>query len=142
MIARIAKAFLIAVVALSLFAAKKGHDWKTGTLQEVAHVGGVVQSPPTFSIGGAAATAAAMATLHPKVVHWQGYRIEGNGYRFLIYCDVSNGKVPNVTVHGPVKYALEDGTFFMLDEDGREFRATVLEKALLAAPGATAPPQP
>ena len=44
---------------------------------------------------------------------------------------ITRWKVPNVTVHGPIKYALEDGTFCFLDDYGGEFKGVGLDKALL-----------
>lgn len=91
-------------------------------------------------VGGNSAMSGAAAALAARPRNLQGYRIEGNGYSFMVSIDVTRGKVPNVTVHGPIKYALEDGTFYLLDEDGREFKAKVLEKALLPSPPAPAIP--
>jgi hypothetical protein len=42
--------------------------------------------------------------------------------------------MPNVTVNGPIHYATEKGKFYMLDDDGKYFEMTVLEKALPPAP--------
>jgi hypothetical protein len=80
-----------------------------------------------------------VAASPPHTLVVQGYRIEGDGYSFMVSRDIRRGRVPNLTVHGPVKCALVDGTFYLLDEDGREFKATALEKALLAAPAASKP---
>jgi len=134
----------LCLLALGLAAAQKDRDWKMGTLEETAHAASTAPAHPTFALGGSpSAAAAAIATLPPRTTVLQGLRIEGNGYRFLVSCDITRGKVPNVTVHGPIKYALEDGTFYFLDDDGREFKAVVLEKALLptfAVPPAAVPP--
>ena len=139
----------VALMAFGLAAAKKDRDWKTGTLEETLRSSGTAPSPHVVVMGGvppsygnpsiagassAAQSAAAVAASQPRTLVVQGYRIEGNGYSFMVSCDIIRGKVPNVTVHGPVKYALEDGTFYLLDEDGREFKATALEKALLPVP--------
>lgn len=32
-------------------------------------------------------------------------------------------------MHGPVKYSMEKGKFYLLDDDGKEFEMVVLEKA-------------
>lgn len=145
---------VVGLLAFGLAPAKKQRDWQTGTLEETVSSKGttsgasvVVMGAPGPSYGnpyaGAAASqasaAAAVAASQPHTLFVRGYRIEGNGYRFMVSCDIRRGRVPNLTVHGPVKYALADGTFYLLDEDGREFKATVLEKALLPAPAASKP---
>ena len=140
------------LLALGLMSAKD-RAWQTGTLQETASASHTVRgadvvvmgSPaPTYgnpSVGAAqgyASSAAAVAASRSRLVRLQGYRIEGNGYSFMVYCDVTR-RVPNVTVHGPIKYALDDGTFYFQDEDHREFKATVMEKALVPAAPPAAP---
>jgi len=52
----------------------------------------------------------------------------------MVMCPVWRNHSPNVTVNGPVKYTMEKGKFYLLDEDGKEWQMTVLEKALLPAP--------
>lgn len=44
-------------------------------------------------------------------------------------------KAANVTVNGPVKYAIDKGRFFLLDDDGKEHELEITRKELLA-PGA------
>jgi hypothetical protein len=139
-------AVTLCLLALGLAAAKKDRDWKMGILEETAHAAGTAPAPHVLALGNSSnAAAAAIAASQPRTTVLQGLRIEGNGYRFLVSCDITRGKVPNVTVHGAIKYALEDGTFYFLDDDGREFKAVVLEKALLptfAVPPAAAAPAP
>lgn len=131
---------LACLLSCGLMAAPKPRDWKTGTLEETVRTSASTQGPHVMVMGpGTQAAAAAMAS-QPRTKVVQGYRIEGNGYSFMVACDIIRGKVPNVTVHGPIKYAITDGTFYLLDEDGREFKATVLEKALLPPPVPPAPP--
>ncbi|MGO9011145.1 MAG: hypothetical protein ACLQPN_13675 [Bryobacteraceae bacterium] len=146
---------LSAIVAAFLIgcctqAATPKRDWKTGTLMETAHArepdapvapsasATVINVPP----GGNPYAAAAAAHRPPNIQRipttWQGFRIEGNGYRFLVMCPVRPKHSPNVTVNGPVKYAMEKGKFYLLDEDGKEWEMTVLEKALVLPP----PPVP
>jgi hypothetical protein len=147
---------LVGLLACQLVSAK-GRDWKTGILEETIQTKGASQAPQVVVMGSpppsygnpaiagassAASSAAAIAASQPRTMVVQGYRIEGNGYSFMVACNVTRGRVPNVTVHGPIKYTIEDGTFYILDEDRREFKATVLEKALLQQPPAspTVPP--
>lgn len=128
------KLLIVALVASGLVAVPKSRDWKTGTLEETVRTSTAVPRSHTFALGASPRAAADALASQPQTVVVQGYRITGNGYSFLVSCDIRRGKVPNVTVHGAIKYALVDGTFYLLDEDGREFKATVLEKALLPPP--------
>jgi hypothetical protein len=63
----------------------------------------------------------------------------GEGYKYLVQCPFGDQilwkrtRRPNVTVHGPIRYAIEDGKFYLLDEDGYTFEMFVVEKALLPA---------
>jgi len=144
----------LAACALAASAAPKQRDWKTGTLLETivkgVTVGGgpiaVAQSSsgqssnPSIDAASNMAMAAAVAANAPRTQLWQGFTIRGEGHRFMVTCPVrpktllAPARMPNVTVNGPIKYALEKGKFYLLDDDGREFQATVLEKALLLPP--------
>ncbi len=48
----------------------------------------------------------------------------------MVVCRIRRKHTPNVTVSGPIHYAMDRGTFYILDEDGKYFEMTVLEKAL------------
>jgi hypothetical protein len=51
----------------------------------------------------------------------------------LFHVQLSNGwslRKPDVTERGPVKYTMEDGVFYLLDEDGREYKVSVKKKEL------------
>jgi hypothetical protein len=91
------------LLACGFMVAKKDRDWKTGTLED----------------------------LYVAI-----YTIKADGYRYEVYFDQTTRQfmahtVPNVTVHGPVRFAMEKGVFYLLDEDGREFRLSLVKKELL-----------
>lgn len=130
----------IVLCAVSAFAAAP-RDWKTGTLVETTQTrvstgGGptaIAQSNSGSSANDAAASAAmaaAVAANAPRSWIVQGFAIEGNGYRYLVKCRIGKHG-PNVTVNGPIKYAMEKGKFYVLDEDGKQFEMTVMEKILM-----------
>lgn len=116
----------------------------------VIHGGGVGAGADAAmaAAASAASEAQAISASRPTQIQMRGYRITGNGYRYDVALQTDDrptiGKVlhgirvPNVTVHGPIKYALEKGIFYIQDEDGREFRLMVIEKVLLV-PGPPAP---
>jgi hypothetical protein len=124
---------LFALLALmttgALFAAKR--DWKAGTVEAT-----VLKDEDYGAMGmGIPAGYGQSSVMVTRMrIVWQGYRIEGNGYVFKVACPLRRNR-PNVTVHGPVKYAMEPGgKFYMQDEDGREFKMFVVEKALAQLP--------
>jgi len=67
---------------------------------------------------------------------WLGYGIHTESMDYLVqYLLVKKnffGKPvrPNVTVHGPIKFAVENGALYLLDEDGLEFETVIMEKRL------------
>jgi hypothetical protein len=72
--------------------------------------------------------AAVAAASRPGRVVWQHLTIQGETYIFKVAYQLRMHR-PSVTVHGPIKYALEKGgKFYLEDEDGREFKMQVLEK--------------
>lgn len=137
----------IVLCAVSTFAAAP-RDWKTGTLVETAQTrvstgGGptaIAQSNsgtdanPAMAAAANAAMAAAVAANAPRSWVVQGFAIEGNGYRYMVKCRIGKHG-PNVTVNGPIKYAMEKGNFYVLDEDGKQFEMTVMEKILMSPTG-------
>ncbi|MGO9094599.1 MAG: hypothetical protein ACLQGV_05195 [Bryobacteraceae bacterium] len=138
----------LTVCALAASAAPKQRDWKTGTLLQTEFrrvtIGGtpiaVAQSSswqasnPAVQAGGNAAMAAAIAANAPRTLVWQHFTVRGDVYRFTVSRQGWGRRLPNVTVNGPIKYAFEKGKFYLLDDDGREFQAVVLEKALMLPP--------
>jgi hypothetical protein len=56
-------------------------------------------------------------------------RVPAECLTFTVY--LRGRKGPNVTIRGPLRYAAEKGgSFFILDEDGAEFRMTMIDKTL------------
>ena len=43
----------------------------------------------------------------------------------------SPATAPNLTVNGPIHYAMEKGKFYMLNDDGMYFEMTMLDMATL-----------
>jgi len=139
-------ALVLTALAVSAMAAHKQRDWQTGTVVETAHVrenlggggpvaiahsSGASSNPYADAAGQAADTAmAAAAAARPTHRIWQGFTIQGAVYTFVVACPVWLRHTPNVTVHGPIKYTMEKGKFFLLDDDQKEFEMFVLEKAL------------
>jgi hypothetical protein len=118
-------ALALLVASAALFAAAK-RDWKVGTLTETAHARET--EPPSTNVY---VNSRPNLTLNRRPSTWEGFQIEGDGMRFQVMCVVGPNHTPNVTVNGPVKFAMEKGKFYVLDEDGKEWEMTVIEKALI-----------
>lgn len=148
-------AILTLMAAGSLFA--KDPDWsklawKTGTLEDTAlereHVG--TMSTGSFmamaaSYGFQGLTSGMTLDIHRT---WEGMVIRGDDYMFMVACPLPQVRhllkppewiQPNVTIHGPIKYAFEKaGKFYIVDENSHLFEMTILKKALIQP----APPKP
>lgn len=156
---RLLFAFLTLITA-GAHLAGKNHDWKVGTVQRSSSTRESLGGPSAIAIaqsssgGGLAAASAEAASaaaassamaLRSAVMVWQYLTIQGDGYVFEVGCLLRRHR-PAVTVHGPIKYALEKGgRFYLQDEDGREFKMAVIEKVLTQPstqkPAENAPPQ-
>jgi hypothetical protein len=136
---------LVGALSVSALLAAAPHNWKTGTLVESAEArettgggGGPIaiarsssgQSSNPASDPGEFATAAAIAANRQRTYVSQGFVIQGGGYVFMVRRRMTGRHQPNVTIHGPIKYTLENGKFYIQDEDGREFQMIVMKKAL------------
>lgn len=83
------------------------------------------------SVGiGATPLSAAIASLGTATVELEGYGIRGEDFEYMVSMPVRK-RMPNVTVHGKVKYRMENGDFYLLDDDGKEFKLIVLRKSAL-----------
>jgi hypothetical protein len=145
------KILVLVVLAGSLFAKDQPaliHEWKTGTVEASAlqreNLGARAVGMQFPGTGGPAPqmSSATVVGLHRT---WQGLMVQGNGMMFTVACQIEHvtrhllaykitSTKPNVTVHGPIKYALEGTDFYIQDEDGKEFKMMILQKALVTPP--------
>jgi hypothetical protein len=150
---------LAVALAICCSAAEK-RNWETGTLVEVTRteprspgavavarnapaaatttVGGLAQASASAAQAASDATGDAMLAASMRPFVSEHLTVKGGGYTYLV-TRVLAGRHPNLTVNGPVRYALQNRNFYILDEDNREFRLVVLEKRLYSGqplPGA------
>lgn len=133
---RFSLALAVCLLASALFAAKRQHDWRAGTVEasgeqrEVAgsHTMGsapasdVPYAPPIdMSIG---------RTLYRT---WLGYAIHTDTMDYLVkyLLRTERQRRPNVTAHGPILFAVEGTKLYLRDEDAKEFEMIVMEKRLV-----------
>jgi hypothetical protein len=124
------------LLACCATAATPKRVWKTGILLETSHTRD--PEPRDVTINNNLGPGPTLVRRRGPLT-WQEFRIEDGDYRYVVRCPLGAYRTPNVTVNGPIKYAMEKGRFYILDEDGKEWEMAVLEKALIHA--APAPPR-
>jgi hypothetical protein len=113
-------------------------DWRTATLTATAFAvrdlgtkASVVALPGWT---GAPGIAVGRATREEET--WEGFELDTGDLVFDAACVVQRDRMPDVTVHGPLKYAMSQDDLYIHDRKGREFRLVVLQKSLKTASAA------
>lgn len=128
-------ALLIALACFSVFAYadKKERDWKTGKVldtesQRFTTYGGSTTQGQIRDDGTYSGTTTRSSWNHKRYV----FAIEGDDYIYIVSHVLSFrwSKEVQVTVNGTVKYAVEKNNFYLLDENGREFKLKIDKKIL------------
>jgi hypothetical protein len=135
--------FLLAFILAIPLAAEKQRDWQTGKVLDTnrqryfagtvgnSNTNGTVDSSGNYhgnSSGGETAVYRVFET----------FVIEGDKYVYLAQERLRWrwSKAANVTVNGPVKYAVEKRKLYLMDEDGKEHEMEVVKKTgLCKLPG-------
>ena len=134
--------FVVAVLALTTvaYAKQKERAWQTGKLvgtDEARYFAGTVGSSNTtgeiYDSTYSGDTSSSQTAVYRV---YQTYIIEANRYVYVAKERLRWrwSKPANLTVNGPVKYAVEKRNLFLLDEDGKEDEATISKKVLKATP--------
>jgi hypothetical protein len=127
LISLIALAIALAATGSSAFGGKKEkiRNWQIGRLldsQRSKDAVGAVDRPP---IG--------FDNRHRTSVVYQiqdTFVIETDKLTYTVSEIVQSGKPANLTVNGPVKFAIEDTTLYLMDESGKEHRTEIVKKVL------------
>lgn len=121
-------ALALSLLALTVLANTKNLDWKTGTLIDVhSQSGSRTTGVMTPQSGGV------VASKNYEVVF---YEIDAGEMTYTAK-DIVYGKNPkplNLTVNGPVKFAIQNGNIYLQDEDGHEHKLVLEKKTLKTAP--------
>ena len=129
-------------LTFGLVAAERQRDWQTGKLLDTnrqryfagtvgnSNTNGTVDSSGNYhgnSSGGGTAVYRVFET----------FVIEGDQYVYLAQERLRWrwSKAANVTVNGPVKYAVEKRKLFVMDEVGKEHEMEIIKKTLRDQPG-------
>jgi len=127
---------LIAILSISTlaFAGKKERQWKTGKLVDSANEtftrhGGTNTQGHVNSDGTYTAGTSQVSWEHEKFI----FTIRGDDMIYVVSHVISFrwSKKVELTVNGPVKYAVEKRDFYLVDENGREFKMKIEKKILI-----------
>src|SRR5579872_6079301 len=132
--------FVLGIVAISLsaFAGQKKRNWQTGKVldsQRQRYFAGTVGSGSTSgTVDGDSGTFRGQTDNSSTAVYrvFETFVIEGDQYVYLAQERLRWrwSKAANVTVNGPVQYAVEKRKLYVLDEDGKEHEMEIIKKTL------------
>jgi hypothetical protein len=142
--ARVGKAFVwifFAAMFVSLaVGAEKVRDWQTGKVLDsernryFAGTVGSANTTGTAQANGNYGTYQGNTTSSQRAVYrvYETFFIEGETYAYVAQERLQWrwSKPANLTVNGPVKYAVEKRKLFVIDEDGKEHEMEILKKIL------------
>jgi hypothetical protein len=127
--------FLISVLAAVAFGAAKLRDWQTGKVldtQRQRYFAGTVGSGNSNGTVSDSGTYSGQTNSSSRAVYrvFENFVIEGDQYVYLAQERLRWrwSKAANVTVNGPVKYAVEKRKLFVMDEDGKEHEMEIIKK--------------
>jgi hypothetical protein len=131
---------LVDLLAGLAFGAAKQRDWQTGKVldtQRQRYFAGTVgssNSSGTVDVNGDSGTYRGQSDGASTAVYrvFETFVIEGDQYVYLAQERLRWrwSKAANVTVNGPVKYAVEKRKLYVMDEDGKEHEMEIIKKTL------------
>jgi len=127
---------MLALIATASAAKKRSaQDWKQGILRETAFTTQDLGTTGSFMIFGGAYSPILGSIAGSRVFRtWEGFRVDAGDTQYMLACPVSHRRMPNVTINGPIGYAIDTkGKYFLRDDSGNECQAALLEKRLLSA---------
>ena len=137
------KAFLLVIFVLTataLFGAEKKRDWQTGKVldsERSRYFAGTVGSANTTGnaqANGNYGTYQGNTNTSQTAVYrvFETFVIEGETAVYLAQERLKWrwSKAANLTVNGPVKFAIEKRNLYVIDEDGKEHEMEIVKKTL------------
>jgi hypothetical protein len=129
--------FVVAMLATIPLSAGKEHDWQTGKVldtQRQRYFAGTVGSGNSNGTVSDSGTYSGQTNSSSTAVYrvFETFVIEGDQYVYLAQERLRFrwSKAANVTVNGPVKYAVEKRKLYVMDEDGKEHEMEIVKKTL------------
>jgi hypothetical protein len=133
------KRLLICLIAVTLlfvnpsFGGKKvkPRNWQTGKLvdsQSSQSLVGTVDRPGVVLTNGRRITNDSKQAVYATQ---EIFVLEGETLTYTVSETLGRGATPaNLTVNGPIKFAVEGGVLYLLDESGKEHRTEIVKKVL------------
>src|SRR5258708_7190583 len=135
---------LFATLANEAPGAEKTRDWQTGKVLDsersryFAGTVGSANTTGTAQTNGSNGTYQGSTTSSQTAVYrvYETFLIEGETYAYLAQERLrwKWSKPANLTVNGPVKFALEKRKLFVIDEEGKENEMEIVKKGLRQQP--------
>jgi hypothetical protein len=129
--------FVMALLAAVPLTAGKERDWKTGKVldsQRQRYFAGTVGNGSTNGTVGDSGTYSGQTNSSSTAIYrvFETFVIEGDKYVYLAQERLRWrwSKAANVTVNGPVKYAVEKRKLYVMDDDGKEHEMEIVKKTL------------
>jgi hypothetical protein len=124
---------ILVIILCSVAAAKKERDWKTGKLLDTGNEvittsGGTNTQGRVNPDGTYSSTTSTAKWNHGKYT----FVIQGDDYVYVVSHVLSWrwSKEVQLTVNGPVRYAVEKNKLYLIDENDREFKMKIEKKIL------------
>jgi len=137
---RIPLLLLVLLPAIILFAAQKQRDWQTGKVVDsernryFAGTIGNSNTTGTAQANGNYGTYQGSTNTSQTAVYrvYETFIIEGETYAYVAQERLRWrwSKPANLTVNGPVKYAIEKRRLYVIDEDGKEHEMEIVKRIL------------
>lgn len=131
---------LFSILATSSPAAEKQRDWRSGRVLDTQRnryfVGSIgdADTVGTASTSGDSGTYRGHTNSSETAIYrvYETFLIEGDDHAYLAQERLRWrwSKPANLTVNGPVKFAVQGRKLFVIDEDGKEHEMEILRKAL------------
>lgn len=131
---------LLLVVATTAIGAQKQRDWQKGTVldsQRSSYFAGTVGSANTTGTAqanGGYGTYQGNTTSSQAAVYrtYETFLIEGDTYAYMAQERLrwKWSKPANLTVNGPVKFAVQKRKLFVVDDDGKEHEMEIVKRIL------------
>lgn len=127
-----------ALLSLTVIGANKQKTWQTGkvldTQRQRYFAGTVGGGSSTGTVDGDSGTFRGQTDDSSTAVYrvFETFVLEGDKYVYLAQERLRWrwSKAANVTVNGPVKYAVEKRKLFVMDDDGKEHEMEIVKKTL------------
>jgi len=127
---------VLLTLAHGTLGAERARNWQMGKVVDIQRSRDFAGlAPPVVQFPGASTDAVYRV--------YETFSIEGQTYTYLARELLGWPRKPaNLTVNGPVKFAVEKRKLYVIDEDGKEHGMEIIKRVLKQPPEQTKPQQP